>query len=67
MHTTEGLAVACAVSVDGVETRDSHSDSLRRGCLMPVVCGYFSQVGFDLDGMQQNGLRGGLESHRGRV
>lgn len=65
MQAAEGRALASAVSVDGTETRESHSDSLRRGCLMPVVCGYFPQVGFDLDGMQQNGLRGGLESHQG--
>lgn len=64
MQAAEGRALASAVSVDGTETRESHSDSLRRGCLMPVVCGYFPQVGFDLDGMQQNGLRGGLESHQ---
>lgn len=65
MQVAEGCALASAISVDGIETRESHSDSLRRGCLMPVVCGYFPQVGFDLDGMQQNCLRGGLESHQG--
>lgn len=67
VQAVEGRVSVAAVSVGGIETRVSHSDSLWRWCLMPVVCGYFPQVGFDLDGMQQKGLRGGLESHRGRI
>lgn len=58
MQAVEGRAVAAAVSVGGIETRDSHSDSLRRWCPVPVVCGYFPQVGFDLDGMQAERLEG---------